>query len=68
MLLDAVVDYMPSPSMPPVTGINTLTGEPDGSDDEHFSALAFKIMADPSEETGFYQSILWSVKNRILCI
>lgn len=51
MLLDAVVDYMPSPlDVPPVTGINTLTGEEDSrmvSDDEHFSALAFKIMADP---------------------
>lgn len=51
MLLDAVVDYLPSPlDVPPVTG--TAPGEEEEiirncSDDEPFSALAFKIMADP---------------------
>ncbi|GAB5031553.1 elongation factor g [Nannochloropsis oceanica] len=49
-LLDAVVDYMPSPTeVEPIQGI-LLTGEPTSraSDDEvPFSALAFKIMNDP---------------------
>ena len=51
MLLDAVVDYMPSPlDIPPVAGVNPDTGEDDSrkaDDKEPFSALAFKIMADP---------------------
>ena len=51
MLLDAVIDYLPSPlDVPPVTGIG-----PDGesevvrqaADSEPFAALAFKIMTDP---------------------
>lgn len=51
MLLDAVVDYLPSPlDIPPVKGIST-DGETElerkASDDEPFSALAFKIMTDP---------------------
>ncbi|HEX3045746.1 MAG TPA: elongation factor G [Bacillota bacterium] len=51
MLLDAVVDYMPSPlDLPAVEG--TIPGEDEeiirkASDEEPFSALAFKIMADP---------------------
>ena len=48
-LLDAVVDYLPSPAdMPPVAG-HALDGVPclrSASDDEPFSALAFKIMGD----------------------
>ncbi len=51
MMLDAVIDYMPSPvDIPPIKGVNPETGEEDvrrASDDEPFSALAFKIMADP---------------------
>ncbi|HOB91659.1 MAG: elongation factor G [Bacillota bacterium] len=51
LLLDAVVDYLPSPSdLPPVTGFLPDTGEQivrAVSDDEPFSALAFKIMVDP---------------------
>ena len=51
MLLDAVVDYMPSPlDIPPVSGIVPGTEEPaerKADDNEPFSALAFKIMADP---------------------
>ena len=51
MMLDAVVDYMPSPlDIPPIKGVNPETGEEDvrhTSDSEPFSALAFKIMADP---------------------
>ena len=51
MLLDAVVDYMPSPlDIPPVAGIIPSSEEPaerKADDKEPFSALAFKIMADP---------------------
>jgi elongation factor G len=51
MLLDAVVDYLPSPvDIPPVKGTDPSTGEElerKASDSEPMSALAFKIMADP---------------------
>lgn len=50
-LLDAVVEYLPSPvDIPAVKGVNPETGEEDqrhASDSEPFAALAFKIMADP---------------------
>ncbi len=50
-LLDAVVDYMPSPlDIPPIEGINPDTGETEtrpADDSAPFSALAFKIMTDP---------------------
>jgi elongation factor G len=50
-LLDAVIDYMPSPlDIPPVTGTNPDTDEEDSreaSDEAPMSALAFKIMTDP---------------------
>ena len=50
-LLDAVVDYLPSPlDIPPVEGTNPDTGEEDHREadyNEPFSALAFKIMTDP---------------------
>ena len=50
-LLDAIVDYMPSPlDKKAIEGTNPETGEADArhpSDDEPFSALAFKIMTDP---------------------
>jgi len=56
-LLDAVIDYLPSPlDVPPVEGIEPTRGSANGdgapavrhaSDDEPFAALAFKIMADP---------------------
>jgi elongation factor G len=49
-LLDAVVDFLPSPlDIPPIEG-HTLDGEPEArppDDDAPFSALAFKIMTDP---------------------
>jgi elongation factor G len=49
-MLDAVIDYMPAPiDIPPVAGEND-DGKPDSrkpSDDDPFSALAFKIMTDP---------------------
>jgi elongation factor G len=51
LVLDAVVDFLPSPlDMPPVTGINPKTGEPierHADDSEPFCALAFKLQADP---------------------
>ena len=50
LLLDAVVDYLPSPlDVPPIMGI-LPNGEEEArpsSDSEPFSALAFKIMTDP---------------------
>jgi elongation factor G len=50
-LLDAVVDFLPSPlDVPPVRGVKPGTNEEMvrlSSDDEKFSALAFKIMNDP---------------------
>lgn len=50
-LLDAVVDYLPSPmDVSPVEGIDPDTGDREtrpASDDAPFSALAFKIMTDP---------------------
>ena len=50
-LLDAVVDYLPSPlDIPPTVGIDYKTEEPivrKSSDDEPLSMLAFKIMDDP---------------------
>jgi elongation factor G len=54
-LLDAVLDYLPSPlDVPPVEGIEPVKGEEEGrpatrpaSEDEPFSALAFKVMSDP---------------------
>ena len=51
MMLDGVVDYMPAPTdIPSIGGVNPDTDEEDvrhSSDKEPFSALAFKIVADP---------------------
>ncbi len=51
LILDAVVDYLPSPlDIPPVKGIDPKTGEEmvrHASDEEPFSALAFKLQSDP---------------------
>jgi elongation factor G len=54
-LLDAIIDYLPSPlDVPPVEGIEPVKGEDEGraatreaADEAPFSALAFKIAADP---------------------
>lgn len=50
-LLDAIVDFLPAPTdIPAIRGLNPETGVEDkrvARDDEPFSALAFKIMADP---------------------
>ncbi|MDZ7375495.1 MAG: elongation factor G, partial [candidate division KSB1 bacterium] len=57
-LLDAIVDYLPSPlDIPPVKGVNPKTGREErrqASDDEHFSALAFKVATDPFVEKLVY--------------
>ncbi len=51
LMLDAVVDYLPSPGdLPPVKGINPKTNKEEErfpKDDESFSALAFKVATDP---------------------
>ena len=51
LVLDAVVDYLPSPlDIPPIKAIDANTGEEvlrHASDSEPFSALAFKLQADP---------------------
>ncbi|MDO4177329.1 MAG: elongation factor G [Bacillota bacterium] len=51
MMLDAVVDFMPSPlDIPPITGVNPKTEKEEerpADDNGPFSALAFKIVADP---------------------
>ncbi len=50
-LLDAVVDFLPSPlDVPPITGIEPLSGAPlvrRADDAEPFAALAFKVITDP---------------------
>ena len=51
MMLDGVVDYMPSPlDIPPIKGINPVTEKEEerhADDNGPFAALAFKIVADP---------------------
>jgi len=51
LILDGVVDYLPSPvDLPPVKGIDPKTGEEierKAGDEEPFSALAFKLQTDP---------------------
>jgi elongation factor G len=51
LVLDAVVDYLPSPlEAPPIEGIDPVTGDKISrrtSDDEPFAALAFKLQTDP---------------------
>ncbi|MCF1685470.1 elongation factor G [Tetragenococcus halophilus] len=51
MMLDAVIDYLPSPTdVPPIKGIDPKTDEETehpADDNEPFSSLAFKVMSDP---------------------
>lgn len=51
MMLDAVIDYLPSPTdVPPIKGIDPKTDEETehpADDSEPFSSLAFKVMSDP---------------------
>jgi elongation factor G len=61
MLLDAVVNYLPSPlDIPPVQGIDTSKKDKreavrKASDDESFAALAFKILNDPHGNLTFFR-------------
>ena len=59
-LLDAVVDYLPAPAdVPPVRGFNPKTEEPESrssSDQEPFSALAFKIMTDEGRKLTYIRA------------
>ena len=61
MLLDAICNYLPSPlDIPPVQGIDpskrdTPTLERKASDDQPFSALAFKILNDPHGNLTFFR-------------
>ena len=64
-LLDAVVEYLPSPlDVPPVHGFNPKTGQPESrgsSDQEPLAALAFKIMMDEGRKLTYmrvYSGIL----------
>jgi elongation factor G len=58
-LLDAVVDYLPSPlDLPPISGMNMAgneTLERKASDEEPFAALAFKIVADPHGRLTYFR-------------
>ncbi len=59
LLLDSVVDYLPSPlDVPPVTGYNPETNQEETrepSDKQPFSALAFKLMSDPHGRLTFFR-------------
>ena len=66
-LLDAVVDYMPSPiDVPAIKGVNPETGEEEvreSSEKEPFAALAFKIATDPFVgKLGFFRMYSGSLK------
>src|SRR3954466_4196521 len=58
-MLDAVVDYLPSPvDLPPTQGTDLKgeeTVERKASEDEPFSALAFKIVADPYGKLTYFR-------------
>ena len=58
-MLDAVVDYLPSPlDLPPTQGIDPKTDLPmtrNPSEDEPFAALAFKIVADPFGKLTYFR-------------
>jgi len=59
-LLDAVVDYLPAPAdVPPIHGFNPKTEEPEvrpASEQEPFSALAFKIMTDEGRKLTYVRA------------
>ena len=66
-MLDAVVDYLPSPvDVPAIKGVDAvseLAVERRSSDDEPFSALAFKIMTDPFVGTLTFVRVYSGVLN-----
>ena len=58
-LMDAIVDYLPSPlDVPHIKGTNPDTGEEEeriSSDDQPMAGLAFKIVADPYGKLAFFR-------------
>lgn len=68
LILDAVVDYLPSPmDLPPVKGTDSKTGaeiERRADDSEPFSALVFKVASDPYVGTLTYFRIYSGVLNK----
>ena len=66
-MLDAVIDYLPSPiDVPPIKGTDADSDQPverRSSDDEPFSALAFKIMTDPFVGTLTFVRVYSGVLN-----
>jgi elongation factor G len=65
-LLDAVVDYLPSPlDIPPIMGRNRNTGEIEtrpSREDSPFSALAFKVMMDQGRKLTYFRIYSGSIK------
>ncbi len=65
-LLDAIVRYLPSPlDVPPVTGENPQTGEPEErrtSDEEDLAALAFKIVIEEGRKLTYIRIYSGSIK------
>jgi elongation factor G len=59
-LIDAIVEYLPSPlDIPPVEGTNPLTGERErrvAKDEEPFTALAFKVMMDEGRKLVYIRA------------
>ncbi len=68
-LLDAIVDYLPSPlDMPPVEGVDPRTGEPVARAhrvNEPFSAVVFKIQIDPKSGQKLFHARIYSGKIRV---
>ncbi len=66
-MLDAVIDYLPSPiDVPPIKGTDANTGQPierKSNDNEPFAALAFKIMTDPFVGTLTFVRVYSGVLN-----
>ena len=72
-LLDAVVDYLPSPlDLPPVVGVDPKSGgelKREANVEEPFSALAFKIMSDPFfGSIDIFPSVFWKIVDGVLCL
>ena len=71
LVLDAVIDYLPSPiDIPPMKGTNPDTEEEverHADDNEPFSALAFKVMTDPYVgKLDILPCVLWYTSIRII--
>ena len=72
LMLDAVIDYLPSPlDVPSIKGHLPDSDEEverHSDDSEPFSALAFKVMTDPYVgKLNVLPCILWYIKRRLIC-